>query len=354
MAIRPAATATLLALALSACGSDTQDRTVAPLPDLAALTVALADGGDGRSWDGVVEAVREARLSAQTSGRVVAVQRDVNDSVADGEVLVRLSEVEQRAGVASASAQLRAAEAALVEARSTRRRYRELAEKQLVATAQLDQVQTTYEAALAARDAAAARLAEASQQIDYTTIRAPYSGRVSARAVEPGESVAAGQWLMSVFAPDSLRIQVSVPQSDAAPIREQPVAHITFDDGRRLEAAKVTVFPSADPDTHSVNVRVDLAALDPAPLPGSTAKVTFAASREARFARIPTSALVRRGEVNAVYVLNGQTLALRQLRLGEIAGDGVDVIAGLKPGEIIAADPVAAAQALVRTRQSKH
>lgn len=348
------ASAALLALGLSACSGDAPDRAVAALPDLATLMVAVTDNADGRAWDGVVEAVREARLSAQTSGRVVAVNRDVNDTVTEGEILVQLSEVEQRSGAASARAQLRATEAALVEAETTRWRYRGLAEKQFVAASQLDRVQSGYEAALAARDAARARLADAMQQTSYTEIRAPYAGRVGARAVEPGESVGAGQWLMSVFALDSLRVQVNVPQSAAALIRDQPVARIAFDDGRRMEAAKVTVFPSADPDTHSVNVRIDLPALDPAPLPGSTAKVAFAAAPNTSFPRIPTSALVRRGEISAVYILNGQTPTLRQLRLGEVAGDQVNVIAGLKSGEIIAADPVAAAQALVLRRRGGH
>lgn len=349
-----AALSALLALVLSACSEEAPERTAAVSSDLATLTVTVAQDADGRAWDGTVEAVREARLSAQTSGRVVAVNRDVNDAVAQDEVLVRLSEVEQRAGVSSARAQLRATEAALAEAQVTRRRYQELAEKQFVAASQLDQLQSGYEAALAARDAARARVADAAQQSSYTEIRAPFTGRVGTRAVEPGESVAAGQWLMTVIALDDLRVAVSVPQSAATLIRDRPAAQITLDDGRRVEAATVTVFPGADPGTHSVTVRVDLPPLTPAPLPGSTAKVEFSAAPGARFPRIPTSALVRRGEVSAVYVLNDRSPMLRQLRLGRIDGEWAEVIAGLKPGENIAADPVAAAQALESERRNGH
>ena len=329
--------ALLLAGALAACGSDERLREPAPIQELDTLIVGAADTGRGRAWDGVVEAVHRATLTAQTSGRVTEVLRDVNDRVAAGEVLVRLSAVEQQAGVDAARAQLQLAEA-------TYRRMAGLAEGQYVSKMQLDQ-------ARAERDAARAQLANVSQQTAYTMIRAPYAGIVASRDVEPGESVGVGQPLMTVFSPGALRIEVSIPQSDAERVRATPAAAVTFDDGRSVEASEVTVFPAADPSTHAVKVRLELPALDPAPQPGATAKVAFPAVAGAAHPRIPASALVRRGEVNAVYVLAEGRLSLRQLRLGERVGDDIDVIAGLQPGETIAADPLAAAQALVAARK---
>jgi len=329
--------ALLLAGALAACGSDERLRDPSPIQGLDTLTVGATDAGRGRAWDGVVEAVRQATLTAQTSGRVAEVLRDVNDRVSAGEVLVRLSAVEQQAGVDAARAQLQLAEA-------TYRRMAALAEGQYVSKMQLDR-------ARAERDAARAQLANVSQQTAYTTIRAPYAGIVASRDVEPGESVGVGQPLMTVFAPDALRIEVSIPQSDAERVRTNPLATVTFDDGRSVDAPNVTVFPSADPFTHATKIRVQLPALEPALQPGRTAKVAFPAVAGAAHPRVPVSALVRRGEVNAVYVLADDRLSLRQLRLGERSGDAIDVIAGLAPGETIAADPVAAAQALVAARR---
>ncbi|HMM26519.1 MAG TPA: efflux RND transporter periplasmic adaptor subunit, partial [Pseudoxanthomonas mexicana] len=199
--------------------------------------------------------------------------------------------------------------------------------------------------------AARAQLANAGQQTDYTTVRAPYAGIVATRDVEPGESVGIGQTLMTVFAPGALRIEVAVPQSEAEAVRANPAAVVTFDDGRRIDAADVTVFPAADASTHAVRIRVQLPALDVPPQPGLTAKVAFPAVKGVAFPRVSTSALVRRGEVTAVYVLSDGRLSLRQVRLGDAAGDQVDVISGLKPGERIATDPVAAQQALVAARK---
>ena len=104
-----------MALSLAACGGSEQ-ATLPPLGDVETFDVAATSGAPGRGWDGVVEAVRRSDLSAQTAGRVTAVEVDVNDRVAAGAVLLRISAVEQDAGANAARAQLRAAEASTAEA----------------------------------------------------------------------------------------------------------------------------------------------------------------------------------------------------------------------------------------------
>ena len=349
--IRAIATAGVLC-ALTACGSAQKSVALPPLPPLDTITVQAHDDGAGHAWDGVIEAVQQADLSAQTSGRVAAVAVDVNARVAAGAVLVRLTAVEQQAGTNVARANLRAAEAAATEAQATYARYSALAAKQLVSRLQLDQLRTARDSAIAARDAARAQLAQAGQQADYTVVRAPFAGIISARRVEPGESVAPGQALLSMYAPGALRMQVQVPQSDADAIRASQRASIVLADGRRLDAASVTVFPSADPSSHSVAVRVALPDAKDVPQPGATAKVAFAISGGVPSLMIPRSARVQRGELSGVYVLDGQRLSLRQVRLGQEIGAQVEVLAGLHDGERIAVDPIAAGQALADQRKA--
>lgn len=341
-------------LALAACGGEPAAPTLPPLPKLETLTVGGTADASGRSWDGVVEAVQQADLTAQTAGRVTVVNVDVNDRVSKGDVLLRLTAVEQQAGANTARAQLRAAEAAAAEAEANYRRYAALANGQYVSRSQIDQARAARDSAAAARDAARAQVAQASQQTDYTVIRAPFAGIVSARRVEPGESVAPGQPLMAVYAPGALRIEVQVPQSEADAIRAVGSARVALADGRTVDAAEVVVFPAADPATHSVGVRVTLPDLKQAPAPGVTAKVLFpiAVTAQAGTVSIPASALVQRGEVSGVYVIAGNRIALRQVRLGQRSGDRVEVLAGLKAGDVVAADPVAAVQALAAQRKS--
>ena len=343
-------------LTVAACGGKPEEVAVAPLPDLKTVVVQADGGAAARGWDGVVEAVRQADLTAQTAGRVTQVLADVNSKVAAGAVLVRLSAVEQQAGANTARAQLRAAEAQAAEAEQNYRRFAALSGGQYVSRAQVDNARAARDAANAARDAARAQLAQAAQQADYTVVRAPYAGVVARRLVEPGEAVAPGQPLMTVYAPGALRIEVQVPQTRADAIRASGQAAITLADGRIVEPRVITVFPTADAATHSVGVRLELPDIDRPPAPGTTAKVSFPQVADPETApsgdiRIPASALVQRGELTAVYVLDGEQLLLRQLRLGRRDGDAVTVLAGLKPGERVATDPVAAMQALQARRQ---
>lgn len=162
--------------------------------------------------------------------------------------------------------------------------------------------------------------------------------------------MAPGQPLATLFSPDALRIEVALPQAVAEAVREDPRASVQLSDGRTLAADEVVVFPAAEAATLTVRVRIGLPALAPAPAPGTLAKVRFPAAAGAAHPRIPATALVRRGEVVAAYVLGDGGLSLRQLRLGEAASGEVEVIAGLRAGETIAADPVAARQALVAAR----
>ena len=350
--MRTSLAVSLLLLALTACGSGSKNPALPLLPRLDTIAVQTGGVEPGRSWDGVVEAVQQADLSAQTSGRVSEVDADVNDHVLAGAVLLRLTAVEQQAGANTARAQLRAAEAAAVAAESSYTRYAALGAKQYVSRLQVDQVRAARDAAVAARDAARAQLTQAGQQAEYTVVRAPFAGIVSARRVEPGESIAPGQPLMSVYAPGALRIQVQVPQSEAAAIRAANKARVVLADGRAVDAVTVTVFPAADPATHSVAVRLTLPALADAPQPGVTAKVVFPIGAGSGVLQIPDRALVQRGEVSGVYVLTGNRLSLRQLRLGQRVGGQVEVLAGLQGGETIAADPVAALQALAAQRKA--
>jgi RND family efflux transporter MFP subunit len=349
--------ASLLSLSLAACGNGGQANPLPPMAEVATFEVAPAGSMSGRGWDGVIEAVRRADLSAQTAGRVTSVDVDVNARVAAGTVLMRISAVEQDASANTARAQLRAAEAAALEAQQNYQRFAALAAGQYVSRAQIDQTRAARDAAAAARDAARAQVAQAAQQAAYTVIRAPFDGVVARRDVEPGESVAPGQALISLYAPGALRIEVAVPQTRAEAIRRDPRARVWLPGGREVVPAKVTVFPVADVATHSINVRIELPDMFPVPAPGTTAEVIFNADASAAGStgatlHIPASAVAQRGELSGVYVRQGDRLLLRQLRLGSHDGDTVEVISGLQVGDKVASDPVVALQAMTAQRKA--
>jgi RND family efflux transporter MFP subunit len=338
-------------LLVSACGGQQQPSALLTPPALETLTVAAGDGVGGIQWDGVVQAVEQATLSAQTSGRVSELKADVDVRVARGAVLLRLTSIDQRAAVDAARAQLRAAEAQLMDAANRFQRASELVGRELISRDDFDRVQATHNAAIASRDAAKAQLAQAEQQLGYTEVRAPYAGVIAVRHVELGETVVPGQPLFTLYAPGQLRLEVQVPQSDADALRREAAATVTLPDGREVAAARVIIYPSADPMAHSTTVRVMLPALPDALRPGQTAKVRFAGTSGPAGIWLPADTVVQRGELSACYVVDADSIVLRQLRIGERVGERVQIIAGLKAGERVALDPVAALQAL-RERQS--
>jgi RND family efflux transporter MFP subunit len=339
--------APLVALLLAACGGEAPAPVATgAAPALETLALAPERAPRERVWDGVVEAVNQATLSAQTAGRVVELPYDVDDYVPAGAVVVRFTDVEQQAGQRQARAQLAAAEAADREAQADFERISGIYERRLVAKAQLDAATARRDSARAALDAARAVARSSAEQVDYTVIRAPYPGIVVKRHVEVGESVRPGQPLISGISLGQLRVQVDVPQSDIAAIRDARKAAVLLDDGaRRIEATEVTTFPFADPQTHTFKVRVELPEAETDLHPGMTVKVAFAVGETERLL-LPASALVRRGEVSAVYVADATGVVLRQVRLGHRFGERYEVLAGLSAGEQVVLDPLAAAQAL--------
>lgn len=343
-------------LGLAACGGGEPPATATrPLPELATLTIAPERAARERVWDGVVEAVNQATLSAQTGGRVLELPFDVDDYVSAGEVVVRFTDVEQKSASRQAQAQLAAAQAAAREAEAEYTRIADIYQRKLVAKAQLDQATAKRDSARAALEAARAGVSGAVEQVDYTVIKAPFTGIVTARHVQVGETVRPGQPLISGLSLGQLRLSVEIPQSDVAAIREHKRATLLLgrDGERRVDAREVVVFPYADAQSHSFKVRVELPEQETGLHPGMTAKVAFVVG-ETESLLVPFSALVRRSEVSAVYVVAGERLSLRQLRLGHRHGDRVEVLSGLRAGERIAVDPLAAAAALVASRTAGH
>lgn len=304
-------------------------------------TVELAEAPLERLLDGTVEAVNQATMSAQTSGRVAEVFYDVDDYVEAGSPIVRFSDVEQQSALQQANAALAEAIARSNQAAEDFARVSGLLESGSAS-------QREYDQALAARDAATARVAaarsaveSAKQQVEYTLVRAPYAGIVTERLVEPGEAVGVGQPLMSGLSLETLRVVVDLPQEVAASVREHKKALVLTDEGR-IEATNITIFPYAHSASNTFRVRLELPQGQFSLYPGMFVKVAFVVGESQRLL-VPTEALLRRSEVTGVYVVDDEDkVRMRQVRIGRQFGERTEVLAGLQAGDRVAMDPVRA------------
>ncbi|MDH3281146.1 MAG: efflux RND transporter periplasmic adaptor subunit [Gammaproteobacteria bacterium] len=310
--------------------------------DLATAVVQAARVPRETAFDGVIEAINRSTVAAQTSGRVVELPFDVGDPVERGAVIVRLTSTAQSARVEAVEGALAEAEARLAEARLAYNRARDVYQKKLIAKAQLDAAAADFESAQARRETAQAAVAEAREGLGYTVVRAPYSGIVAVRHVQIGETVGPGALLMSGLSLQQLRAVVEIPQQHINPLREHRTARVVLPGPRSVAATALRIPPSADPTTHTFRVRVDLPEGVPGVFPGMLVKVAFVSGEDERLL-VPAGAVVRRGEVTGVYVVEESgRVSLRYVRTGTPFDDRVPVLAGLEAGDRVATDPIAA------------
>ena len=284
-----------------------------------------------------VEAVAQTTLTAQVSGRVVEMRVDAGQSVRKGDLLLRIDAREAGEVVAGASAQL-------INARANYERLANLRRQNFVSAAALDKAKADLDAAQATRG-------QASVSVAHASVSAPFAGVVAQRLIEQGDTATPGRPLLSLYDPAGLRVTASIPQYQLPQVRNVRQARVEFPElGLWVDATSLALLPTADAATHVSQIRVGLPAQLKDVIPGMFARVHFVTGQAQRLT-VPASALVRRGEVAAVYVQNAAGVSppwsLRQLRLGEKLGGGeVEVLAGLSSGERVVVDPVRAAIAL--------
>ena len=280
--------------------------------------------------EAVVEAIQQATVGAQVPGRVLEVKADAGQMVKKGDVLMRIDARE-------AAEAARAAEAQYANARVHYERTKSLVAQKFMSAAALDKAKADF-------DAAAANRAAAGASQSHATILAPITGIVARRHAELGDMAMPGTPLFTIYQPGGLRVTASIPQYRLKDMRAVKTARVEFpESGQWVDATAVQVLPTADAATHVSQVRVTLPTV-PEATPGMFARVHFVTGQAEKLT-VPASAVLRRGEVAAVYVQAADgRLSLRQLRLGDSVGRGeIEVLAGLATGDQVVTEPVKAA-----------
>ena len=300
------------------------------------------------SSTGTVHARESVVVSAQVMGRIKQVLVHEGDSVRAGQTLVVLDDAALRASVEQAQAGVKAAQNAQVAAQtnaalaaSTLDRYKQLESQKSVSPQEMDEVSRHAEAATAnleavraQTDAARAQESGARTMMSYTRLVAPFAGVVTARMADPGTMAAPGVPLLQVDQAGALQLQASVDESAIGAIHKGMKVQVAIDGASSTDLAGsvAEIVPAADPSSHSFLVKIDL--------PSST-QLRSGMYGTAMFSNgakqailIPRSAVVSRGSLSCVYVLDGQVIAqLRYLTLGAVQGNLVEVLSGVSAGE---------------------
>jgi RND family efflux transporter MFP subunit len=330
-----------------------------------AVTAEALPGGSGGGLDatGYVVARRQATLSAKILGKLVEVNVEEGERVAQGRVVARLDDSNYLAALKQSQAQAVVAKVALDQAKTAYddtvpnyRRYRVLAAQGAISAEALDSQKTLYDAAATARDVAASNLDAAKAAVsvaqaneDDTVVRAPFAGVVTDKAAQPGEIVAPAAagggftrtGIATVVDMDSLEVQVDVSENYIDRVRSGQTTAIRLDayPDWEIPASVIAIIPTADESKGTVKVRIAIHAKDARILPQMGARVSFMAalSGPIRSVLVPMAA-IKRGSVGAsVFVIEDENrVAERPVRLGVVRGTLVTITSGLSPGERIA------------------
>ena len=323
---------------------------------------------------GYVTARRQATVSAQITGTLTQVLIEEGERVKAGQVLARLDDTAQRAAVAQSRAQVQAAQALevqyqaqLEQARRDLKRNQDLIDRHLVSEQALETAGTqvrTLEAQVASqhRQVELAMAAErgAQVQLDYTTVRAPFSGVVTAKAAQAGEIVspisAGGGFTRTgvgtIVDMDSLEVEVDVNEAYIHRVHADQPAEAVLDaySDWTIPAHVIAIVPTADRSKATVKVRVALDQKDPRILPDMGVRVSFleeaAKKNDSQTSGPPTgvlvpgSAIVDRDGHSTVFTIDGDHAKAVTVTAGQTYGD-LRLVQGLTSGTRVVRTPPA-------------
>lgn len=270
---------------------------------------------------GTVRAVRSSTLASMIGGTVAEIRVGLGSSVRAGEVLVRLSarEVDARVQQARALSALAGPE---------RDRAVKLKSLSAITAAQ-------YDAAIAQWNIAQAKQSEASAVADHTVLRAPFSGVVTAKLANAGDTAMPGQALLVVEAPSAFRFEAQVPESLAAGPLENGTAVSVRLDGldHDITGTVAEVQPASDEATRTRLVKVELPITDGL-RSGRFGRLMLAVG-ESWAISVPAAALVRHGQLEGVFVVDAGLARLRLVRSGRERDGRLEIASGLSGDETV-------------------
>lgn len=324
-----AASIAVAAVAATAVGFACHEAPQPPEPEtLPTATVhvvaASSEGSVGREEAvGTVRPRLRATLEAKVSGRITQLKKQPGDPVRKGEVVAILDVQEIKAKLGQARARFE-------QARAERDRYAKLLEKDAVTRQEFESIRTQYEVARAG-------LEEVQSVLDYARVTAPIDGVVTHKLANEGDLASPGRPIYEVADPGSLRLEVAVPEALSGFIGIGAQIPVRVAGAREpIDATVSEIAPAADPNSRTLLVKLDLPEVEGL-RSGQFGRALIPTGRT-EILWLPESAVVRRGQLELVFVADQGHAQLRLIKTGKRIGDRVQVVSGLEPGEQVVVD----------------
>ena len=325
---------------------------------------------------GTLDPNEEVTVSNQVEGTVEKLFVDLGDAVRAGQVIAQLDTRElelnvhqqeaalqqelARVGLTDADAsfdeastsQVRQAEATFADAKIRLDRTKKLAESGVIAQQQLDAQQAQYDVADAAlrssretvrniRASIAARkasLALAQKKLADAKVTAPLAGFIKDRPASAGQFLKANSPVATIVQNSPLKLHAAVPENAVADVRAgRPVVfHVDAFPERTFEGKITRISPSVDQQSRTLKLEALVNNSDGALKPGFFARVTIETGRKDKALIVPAESLTTVSGIEKVFVIDSGKIAERIVRSGARAGNGIEILEGLKDGELVA------------------
>ena len=290
---------------------------------------------------GTLRANEESNIAADANGKVLQVLVERGQPVKRGEIIATIDARSAALGAAAAQAQSKLAQSQLDQARRECERVKHLLDTGAISQAEFERQDSQCTGQQWSAAAAEAQQQSATKLLGDTRIRSPFDGIIGERLVNVGQYVEPSTKVASIYAPDPVRLQLTVPESDLGSIRNgMPVTFTVAAFGDERFPASVKYI--------SPNVREasrDLVVEALAPNAGGRLRPgMFAVARielsEQPSAVVPSGSISRDDTQARVYVVAGdKQIQERLVQLGESKGDMVAVLSGVRPGETVVMQP---------------
>ncbi|WP_223620755.1 efflux RND transporter periplasmic adaptor subunit [Lysobacter sp. ESA13C] len=345
--LRTALAAALLA-ALSGCGrSDAETAPAAALPEVLTVQAKAADPITELSLPARAQAGESAQLYARATGFVSERKVELGDRVAAGQVLATISAPEIDQSVREARAVLAQTAADQELAKVNYDRAQALIGSGAISKEYFSDRKGGFDVAVAARNAAQARLTAALERQSFQAVRAPFAGVVVARNIERGDrvvgdSASASAPMFEVNVLDPLRVVVDVPQNAALQIEPGLEAEVSFPElpGQVFKAQVARSARNLSREAGAMRTELRLPNPDSRIPAGMVGTVRLHLPRAAAAVVLPVSTVVQRASGAQIVALKSDsTIAYRDVTLGRNLGNEIEILSGVRPGETIVLAP---------------
>ncbi|MFT5470855.1 MAG: HlyD family secretion protein [Verrucomicrobiales bacterium] len=315
------------AVALAGCGG--HDPHVSTPKEAVAVKGHVAAASEVPVFEEVVGTVRprkEAQVSAKVTGRVLEMLATPGKRVEQDEKLAEIEVGELRASLDRAKAGLAQADRELT-------RYRNLLDSGSVTQAEFEKVESQQRIAAATVD-------ETQSLVDNASVKAPFDGVITRKLMEPGDFASPGRPLFSLEDSSLLRLEINAGESIAGSLKLGDSYRIQVSGANADLKGEITeIAPSADVGSRTFSIKLDLPE-HPDLRAGQFGRAFLPRGLRTALS-VPESALISRGQMDYVFVIEGEAARLRIVRTGRRDAGEIEILAGLDDGETIVANPAA-------------